>query len=254
VLGLLAGLLAGLLGLGGGIIIVPVLAELFRSQSFPHESIMIMAVATSLATIIPTSISAIWRHHQLGSIIWHQVWRLVPGILVGAALGAFGASFIGDEMLRRLFIIYLIYVGLTMLRSRPIMLSKHIIYRQLDYIIGVGIGGLSSILGIGGGTLTVPYLVNQQLTMKNAVAISSVCGLPIALSGTLTYAILGWKNELALNDNLGYIYLPAWLAIVVCSTLTAQAGARWANRMPTQKLKQIFSVVVFLIAFKMMMS
>lgn len=252
-LGVIAGLLSGLFGLGGGVIIVPALLWLFSTHQFPEQLIMIMSVATSLATIILTSISSILTHQKFGAIVWARVYRLSPGILLGAGIGAVVADYIAADVLRWLFITYLFYVGFRMaLQSRP----KHKIkknYKRLDYLAGCGIGFLSSILGIGGGTLNVPYLVARQVPMKNAVAISSTCGLPIAISGTLVYAWLGWGKTILPEWSFGYIYLPALCGIIMSSMLTAPLGAILANKLPAKKLKQFFSVVIFLLAIKMML-
>lgn len=251
-LGAIAGLLAGLFGLGGGVIIVPALAWLFTVQSFPHEVVMIMAVATSLASIIPTALSAIMSHYRLGTIIWTRVFRLSPSILVGAAMGAVIASEIEGSILNVLFISYLLYVGFKMAMPTVISNVHSKFDDKIDYPVGLGIGVVSSILGIGGGSLTVPYLLGRQVAIKNAVAISSVCGLPIAISGTLVYVALG-AEKLGLPEwSVGYVYLPALLGIVICSVLTAPVGARLANRLPAKKLKRYFSLVIFAIALKMM--
>ncbi|MEE9339017.1 MAG: sulfite exporter TauE/SafE family protein [Methylococcaceae bacterium] len=253
-LGAIAGFLAGLFGLGGGVVIVPALVWLFSAHHFPTEQIMILAIATSLATIIPTSISSIITHHKLGNILWHKVFRLSPGILVGAGMGAFVADTVDAELLRNFFIAYLLYVGFrtALQNNKSTRLKKT--NDWLDYIVGNGIGLLSSLLGIGGGTLTVPYLVSRQVAIKNAVAISSACGLPIAVSGTLVYAFLGWNQPFLPEWSLGYVYLPALCGIISCSILTAPMGAKLAGKLPAQQLKRYFSIVIFLIAFKMIIS
>lgn len=251
--GVIAGLLAGLFGLGGGVVIVPALVWIFSAQQFPEQQIMIMAVATSLATIIVTSVSSMLTHHKLGTILWGRVFRLSPGILLGAGIGAGIADYLAAELLRWFFIGYLFYVGIRMaMQATPVTNGKKI-DKWLDYCVGNGIGLLSSILGIGGGTLTVPYLVGRLVPMKNAVAISSACGLPIAVSGTVVYAYLGWNKAFLPEWSMGYVYLPALLGIVVCSIFTAPLGAWLVYILPAKKLKRYFSVVIFLIALKMML-
>ena len=251
-LGAVAGVLAGLFGLGGGLVIVPILAWMFSWQQFNPELVMIMAVATSLAAIVPTAIASVRTHHCLGAVIWQRVFRLIPGIVLGAGFGALVADMISAASLRWLFILYLIYVGGSMaLQLKPVFALK----RQeawLDYFAGTMIGGLSSLLGIGGGTMTVPYLLGQKLEMKNAVAVSSACGLPIALTGSLSYAFLGWNNAGLPEESVGYIYLPAFVGIVLLSVLTAPYGAKLAHRLHAQKLKRYFSIMLFIIAVKMM--
>lgn len=250
-LGAIAGILAGLFGLGGGIVIVPALVWLFSAHQFPEEQIMIMAIATSLASIIFTSISSVYSHHRLDSILWDRVFRLIPGIFFGAGLGALVADTITAESLKWFFISYLIYVGIRMAwQSEPTTSIKKV-NSGLDYLVGNGIGLLSSLLGIGGGTLTVPYLLGQHVAIKNAVAISSACGLPIAISGTVVYILLGWDKPFLPEWSIGYIYLPSWCGITLFSILTAPVGAKLAYILPAKKLKRFFSILVFLIALKM---
>ncbi len=252
ILGLAAGLLAGLFGLGGGVVIVPALVWLFSAHHFPGEAVMIMAIATSLATIIFTSIASISTHFKLGNIKWGSVARLSPGILFGAGVGAIAADFINSDTLKYFFISYLVYVGIRMaLPPKPSGKSKRP-EQWIDYWAGNVIGFLSAILGIGGGTLTVPYLLGRQLPMKNAVAVSSACGLPIAISGTIVYAVLGKDNAFLPEWSAGYVYLPALAGIIICSIVTAPIGAKLANNLPAKKLKKYFSIVLFLMAFKMM--
>lgn len=255
-IGAIAGVLAGLFGLGGGVVIVPALNWLFSAQHYPQQHIMIMAVATSIATIILTSTSSLISHQRLGSIIWGRVFRLSPGILMGAGIGALLAEMVAGEILKWFFISYLCYVGLRMLLATR-QVNKGFKEKKaehwLDYVVGNAIGLLSALLGIGGGTLTVPYLIGRQVPMKNAVAVSSVCGLPIAISGTLAYVYLGWDKTILPEWNFGYINIPAWCGITACSVLTAPLGAKLAHRLPAAKLKRYFSIVLFLIAIKMIL-
>ncbi len=253
-IGVIAGILAGLFGLGGGVVIVPALVWLFSEQHYPEQYIMIMAVATSLATIIFTSISSLLSHQFLGNIVWGRVVRLCPGILFGAGIGAIFAEMLSGEILRWVFISYLFYVGFRMLVSTSPAKNnskQKKIDHWLDYLVGNGIGWFSALLGIGGGTLTVPYLVSRQVPMKNAVAVSSVCGLPIAISGTLVYIYLGWNKVFLPEWNFGYINLPTWGGIIICSILTAPIGAKLAATLPAVQLKRYFSIVIFSIAIKM---
>jgi len=253
-LGLVAGLLAGLFGLGGGVIIVPVLVFVFSSNNFPESMAMIMAVATSLSTIVFTSAASILTHHKLGAIKWGDVKRLSPGILLGAGFGAVIADYIEADILKYFFIAYLLYVSIGMAwPQNNKMKAVRKIRSRVDYLMGLVIGFLSSLLGIGGGTLTVPFLLSRQLAMKNAVAISSVCGLPIAISSTVSYIVLGRNVDLLPEWSVGYIYLPALAGIVICSVVTAPIGAKLANKLPAKKLKRYFSIVLFLIATKMIL-
>ena len=251
VLGIVSGLLAGLFGIGGGLVIVPVLAVLFKAQGFSADLIMIMAVATSLAVISFTAVSSVWAHHRLGSVIWPKVLRLVPGIIVGSAVGAMVAKQISAEGLRIFLVVFLLYVGIQMALEITPKAGLVKQSRLLDFFVAIIIGLLSAIVGIGGGTLTVPYLVRGQMIMRNAVAISSACGLPIAVAGTTSYILLGLNVGNLPEGSIGYIYLPAFLATGLTSILTAPLGAKLAHRLPAKKLKRYFSLLLFVMAAKL---
>lgn len=230
---------------------MPVLTFLFSAQGFAPELVMIMSVATSLATIIFTSIASMIAHHRLNSVLWGRVFKLGPGIVLGSAIGAAVADYIASDLLRIVFIVYLICVAVQLamqFRPRPGRLSPS---KPLDNSVAIIIGLTSTLLGIGGGTLTVPYLVYFQTPMRNAVAVASACGLPIAVTGTLSYAILG-GNALWLPEwSLGYVHIPSFLGIVLASMATAPVGARLANTLPAEQLKRYFSVLLFIMAAKM---
>ncbi len=251
-LGMVTGLLAGLFGIGGGLVIVPVLVILFTAQGFPAELIVLMAVATSLASIILTAIASISAHHRLGSVVWVKVFSLSPGIIIGAAVGAVIAKHINADTLRIILVVFLLYVAIQMafqIKPKSDQIKQS---RILDFLVANAIGLLSSIVGIGGGTLTVPYLVRGQMLMRNAVAVSSACGLPIAIAGTVSYAILGW-NTLDLPEwSLGYVYLPVFVGTGLSSIATAPVGAKLAHKLPAAKLKRYFSLLLFVMAAKLM--
>lgn len=251
VLGMFSGLLAGLFGIGGGLVVVPILVFLFTAQGLPTQSIMLMAVATSLATIIFLGCSATVAHHRIGAVLWQKVKRLAPGIILGAVLGATVANTIPTTLLRTLFIIYLLYVGAQMaIGASPKPGSTHY-SRLIDTAAAFLIGLISALLGIGGGTMTVPYLVHSHHSMHNAVAIASACGLPIAIAGTVSYMFLGLQADDLPEWSLGYVYLPSFFAVSLGGVLTAPIGAKLAHKLPAKQLKRYFSVLIFLIAAKM---
>lgn len=250
-LGTVSGVLAGLFGIGGGLVIVPVLAVVFKHWAFPENLQLLMAVATSLATIVLTSASSVIAHHRLGAVVWGGVGRLAPGIMLGAGLGAVVAEGIPAYLLRYILAAFLFYVGCQMVLQKTAERGgEQKPWR--DYGVSLLIGMLSAIVGIGGGTLTVPYLLRGGMVMQKAVAVSSACGLPIAVAGTVSYALLGWSIEGLPDWSLGYVYLPAFLGIGLGSVVTAPLGAKLAHRLPAKQLKRYFSLLLFAMAVKLL--
>lgn len=246
-----AGLLAGLFGIGGGLVLVPILVFLFTAQNFPAEAVMIMAVATSLATIVVTSATSVIAHHRLGAVVWRKVLLLAPGVMIGGGLGAALADFIPADVLRYVFVLFLCCVGVQMAFDLKVGAGTLRSSAGLDFAVATAIGVVSALLGIGGGTVMVPYLVASRYPIRNAVAIASACGVPIAVVGTLSYAWLGGSQSGLPDGSLGYVYLPAFTGIVLCSVLTAPLGARLAQRLPAKRLKRYFSLLLLLVAVKL---
>jgi len=251
-LGAVVGVVAGLLGVGGGLIIVPVLIVLFKYQGMSQDILVHLAIGTSLATIIITSLSSIRAHHQLGAVLWPVFLKLVPGIICGALIGAYGAQLLKSDILRTVFGVFEFYVATQM--SLNIKPKPH---RKLPstggmFFSGNIIGGVSSLVGIGGGTLTVPFLVWCNINMRQAVATSAACGFPIAIAGSIGFIIMGWNETTLPQYSSGYVYWPAFMGIIITSVLTAPLGAKWAHQLPTDKLKKIFAVLLYLLAAKML--
>ena len=253
-LGAFAGLLAGLLGVGGGLIIVPVLAVLFVQQGVASDVIMHLALGTSLASIVFTSLSSIRAHQQRGAILWPQFRQLTPGILFGAALGGWVASIMTTAWLKPLFGVFELAVALHMLSS--VQPHAHRALPGKLKMTGAGsiIGLISSLVGIGGGTLTVPLLVWHSVAMRQAIATSAACGLPIAIAGSLSYIFNGWQQPLLPQHSLGYLHLPALIGIVSSSILFAPLGAKLTHSLPVATLKKIFGVFLLLLAIKLLLS
>ncbi len=250
--GLFAGLIGGLLGLGGGIVIVPVLHYLFQQQGFPTATLMQIAVTTSLCTIIVTSLSSTYVHHRKQAVIWPCVYRLSPGILLGAGLGAIVADSISSDALRLAFGIFEILVALQIaFELRPEAKLELPGTGGMTSAGGV-IGFLSTLLGIGGGTLTVPWLLFCRIPVHNAVAISAACAFPIAVAGSLAMTISGFDNPELPPHTIGYLYWPAALIIIAMTVVFAPLGARLAHHLPVITLKRIFSVVLLFIGVKML--
>jgi len=251
-LGMVSGVLAGLFGIGGGLVVVPVLVFLFTAYGLPSDKMMIMAIATSLAAIILTAISSVLAHHRLGSVLWHKVFRLTPGIMMGSILGAVIADHIRTDYLRYIFIVFLLYVGTQMALNKKPKVGAANYSKLVDFCVANTIGLLSALVGIGGGTLTVPYLVHCHYPMRNAVAIASACGLPIAVASTLSYMVLGMNAPNLPTWSFGYVYLPSFIGVGIGSIFTAPIGAKLAHKLPAQRLKRYFSVLIFMMAIKLM--
>jgi uncharacterized membrane protein YfcA len=251
--GSVAGILSGLFGIGGGVVIVPFLAVWFQSLHFPENSIMLMAVATSLATIVATSISAVVAHHRRGAIAWPTVIKLAPGLFVGAIFGSLIARVLPVAVFKLFFGFFMLQIALRMLLPKqghslaPISITRGRLIRT-----SLLIGTVSSILGIGGGTLTVPFLSRCGCTIRQAVAISSASGFPIALAGVATYIILGFHKSGVPSPSLGYVYLPAFSGIVTSSVLFAPLGAHLAHNLPVALLNRCFAVVMIMVGVKLL--
>ena len=253
-LGALAGVLAGLLGIGGGLVIVPMLNFAFEAQQFPAEHIQHVALGTSLATIIFTSLSSMRAHHKRGAINYAAFWRLVPGILVGTYLGAWIASLMSTMWLKALFGVFLYYVATQMLMGIKPKPTRSMPGMAGTFGVGNVIGIFSALVGIGGGTLTVPFLSWCNQTMHTAIATAAAVGLPIALSGTAGFLVNGMGVEGIPGPHVGYIYVPAFLGIISMSVLTAPLGAKLAHSLPVDKLKRIFAILLYLVGSRMLWS
>lgn len=255
-LGIVAGLLAGTLGLGGGVVIVPALLMIFPLMDFPAAITAQLAVATSLATIAVTSVSAIRTHHRLGAVRWRVALPMSTGILVGAFAGAFFASAISSAVLARLFGMFAMLVALQMALTSGQMANgegERLPRRSVLALTGSAIGTLSAMFGIGGGSLTVPFLSACGMRMQQAVAISAVCGLPIAIGGGIGFVIAGWHHPQLPPGSFGFVYLPAAAGIVLTSFPLARLGARLAHRLPATTLKRVFAGALFLIGLKLVL-
>ncbi len=251
VVGSIAGILAGLLGVGGGLVIVPMLAYCFTNQGVPYEQIMHLALGTSMASIMFTSISSFMAHHRRGAVNWDIVRRIVPGILVGTFVGSLIAGKLSTLFLSIFFILFLYYVAVQLILDRKPSPS-----RQLPGMVGMfGAGGIigivSSFVGIGGGSLSVPFMIWCNIPAHNAIGTSAAIGFPIAVAGTLGYITAGINTPNLPAFSWGYVYLPALLGIACASVLTAPFGASLAHRLPVKKLKQVFAVLLVVMGTRM---
>jgi len=240
-LGLFAGVVAGLLGVGGGLIVVPILATLFTSQGFASQHLMQLAVGTSLATLVFTSLSSMWAHHRRGAVNWRLMRQLSGGIVLGGWLGAVLAVWLGGLLLAGLFGIFELLVAAHMVFGRSPAPHRSGPGRLRNLIAGVLIGAVSALLGIGGGTLTVPWLTWHNLDIRAAVGTSAACGLPIALVGSTGFMVAGWGQAGLPAASNGYVYWPAVAGISIASVGSAPLGARLAHYLDQRKLKRVFA-------------
>lgn len=253
VLGACAGVLAGLFGVGGGLIIVPALVFSFTAHGFSADVLTQMAVGTSLASIVFTSINSILEHHRRGAVRWPVFLWMTVGIVVGSALGALTASAIKGPVLQKIIGTFAVLISLQMaLELKP--RGDH----QLPGKVGLGaaggfIGWASAIFGIGGGSLTVPFLSWRGLPMQQAVATSSACGLPIAIAGAISFILVGWHKALLPEWSFGFVYLPALVGIAVTSMFFARIGARLAHRLPAKVLKRLFALLMFCVGMSFLL-
>lgn len=253
-LGALAGLMAGLLGVGGGLVIVPVLLWAFGLLGFPSHVLMHMAVGTSLATIVVTSISSIGAHHRRRAVRWELVRQLTPGILLGAWAGALVADWMSGQWLRRVFAVFVFFVGTRMLLGFRVRVGSKLPGRAGFWGAGGIIGAVSALVGIGGGSLTVPFLHASGVDMREAVASSSACGLPIALAGALGFVWTGWLEPGLPAGSTGYVYWPAFAGIALTSVLLAPIGARLAHSLPVLALQRVFALLLLGVGSKLLLT
>ena len=217
-LGCFSGFVAGLFGIGGGMVIVPILIFSFKAQHIHPSIITHLAIGTSLACIIVTSLSAVWAQHKRGAVLWPVVKKMAFGLFAGSIVGAQIAHLIPARQLE-------IIIGLFALLS----------------VAGSGIGAASAIFGIGGGTFTVPYLTLHGVAMTQAVASASACGLPIALGGAVGFMWTGWHDINLPKEAWGFVHLPAFIGISITSLFLAKLGVKMAHQLPAATLKKLFA-------------
>ena len=252
--GCAAGIIAGLLGVGGGIVVVPALYFLFTAQGLPHAHIMQMALGTSLATIVFTSVASFRAHDKRGAVRWDIFKSITPGILVGSFVGSWVAAQLSTKFLKGFFVVFLYYVSIQMLLN-----IKPKATRQMPGTAGMfGAGGLvgliSNLVGIGGGTITVPFMTWCNIPIHVAVGTASAIGFPIAIAGVIGYVANGVGKADLPGLSIGYIYLPALIGIVATSMLTAKYGAKLAHALPVGTLKKVFALFLLAMATRMLWS
>lgn len=246
-LGAATGFAAGLLGIGGGMVMVPFITMLLGTSGFPPGQIVKVAIATSLATILFTSVSSVRAHAQRGAVRWDIARTLAAGIVLGSLAGAQIAAALRGNLLAIGFGIFVALMATRMLLSGTVKADRVLPGTSGRIGMGAAIGIVSAIVGAGGGFITVPFLTRANVRIHEAVATSAACGFPIALAGTLGYIYAGWQLELPAGT-IGYIYLPALVSIVATSVLTAPLGAKVAHAMSVGRLRKVFALLLYALA------
>ena len=248
-IGAIAGFTAGLFGVGGGLIIVPILYIVFTQMNYDANVIMHVAVGTSLATIIVTSISSVMAHHKKGAVLWQVFRNLAPGLVLGSFMGAGIADLMSGQHLQLVIGVFAVWMAYKMFRGAHALVdaNRHLPSAPLQFAAGGGIGVASAIFGIGGGSLTVPYLNRHGVVMQKAVATSAACGLPIAVAGALGFMWFGAKEQIDVPNTIGYVHIYAFLGISVMSFITAKFGAKVAHQLSPAMLKKCFAGLLTLV-------
>lgn len=253
-LGGFVGLFAGLLGVGGGGIMVPVLTAIFAAQSFPSDQLVHLALGTSMASIIITALSSLKAHHSHQAVLWPIVIQMTPGILVGTFAATFVAAYVGSKSLALFFVCFMTLVSVQMILNKKPRPGRQLPGTLGMAITGGGIGAISALVAIGGGSLSVPFMTWCNVKLPKAIGTSAAIGLPIAIAGTVGFIISGMNMKNPPDSTFGFIYLPAVAMISLVSVFTAPLGAKLAHSLPISFLKKIFAALLFALSLKMLHS
>ena len=252
-LGSFSGVLAGLFGIGGGIIIIPTFFYIFAYLGFPEEILSHMVLGSSLGVIVFSSISSTYSHNSKGAVNWVLIKVVAPSIIIGSALGGITAGFLESTTLQGLVALFLVVASVQLIFEFPPPPQNPHTNLVGPVIAGGGIGWLSGVFGIGGGIFSVPYFYNRGLKMMNAIGTSAACGIPIALAGSISYMIIGFDNINIPENSVGYVYLPATIIVGLMSSFTAKYGVNIAHRMKQKKLRIAFAFLVIIMALNLLM-
>lgn len=249
--GAFAGFVAGLFGVGGGLIIVPVLTFIFAAQQFPDSHVVHLALGTSFASIIFTSLASLKSHHKMAAVDWALVRRITPGILLGTFMGTWLAALLSTYALKIFFAVFEFYVATQLLLNIKPKPARTLPGAAGTTAAGMLIGGVSSLVGIGGGTLSVPFMLWCNVTLHRAIGTSSAIGFPIAIAGTLGYMVNGLRVSGLPEWSVGFVYLPALALLILASVITSPVGAKLAHRLSVAPLRKLFAVLLYILGIKM---
>jgi uncharacterized membrane protein YfcA len=252
-LGVGTGFLAGLLGIGGGMLMVPFITIILGHRGVSSDLAVKMAIATSMSTIIFTSISSVRAHHKRGAVRWDIVTRLAPGIVIGSLAGSLGVfALLKGQALAIFFALFVGFSATQMFRNKKPEPSRQMPGTAGQLAAGGSIGFVSGLVGAGGGFISVPFMTWCNVAIHNAVATSAALGFPIAVANVAGYVASGRAVQGLPDGSVGYIWLPALAVIAVCSFLTAPLGAKAAHSLPVAKLKRVFASVLYVLAAYML--
>ncbi len=247
-MGCFGGFAAGLLGIGGGMILVPFITMVLTARGVPDELVVHMAIATSLGTIMFTSLSSVRAHHKHGAVVWRIVKLLAPGILIGSTIGPWIGKQMNTATLSVFFGVFVAFSATQMLINKKPAAARELPKAPGMFAAGGVIGVLAGLVGAGGGFVSVPFMTWCGIRIHQAVATSAALGFPIAVAGTLANIVYGWGEPGLPAYSLGFIYVPALLIIVAASVVMAPIGARTAHKMPVKQLQRIFAVILYALA------
>jgi uncharacterized membrane protein YfcA len=253
-IGLAVGFFAGLLGIGGGAVVVPILVLVFTAQGLPAEHVMHIALGTAMASIMFTSISSMRAHHAHGAVDWSIARAIAPGILVGSFCAALLAGLISKRPLAVMFTALVFYAATQILFDLRPKEARELPGRGGMFAAGAGIGAVSSLLAAGGAFLCVPFLAWCSVPLRRAIGTAAAVGLPIALAGTFGYVVQGLRADGLPSPSLGYVYLPALVLVAATSMLAAPFGARVAHRVPVKRLRMLFALLLYALAARMLVT
>ena len=252
--GLVAGFLAGLLGIGGGLVLVPLLVVLFSAQGFSEAVIMPLALGTSLATIIFTSVASMRAHHAKGTVDWRTVRGMAPGIVSGALVSTALAAYLAPPVLKVIFAVYAALAATQLLCDIKPPASRQLPGASGLATAGGVVGGISVLAGVGGAVTSIPFLLWCNVSARTAILTASAIALPVAIAGTIGYIANGWSIAGLPRFSLGFIHLPALGAVIVATVLAAPLGARASHRLPVPILKKALAAVLYAVTLRSLLA
>lgn len=251
-IGLVVGFAAGLLGIGGGVVLVPFLVLVFNAHGVPSQHVLHVALGTALLAMVLTSLSSMRAHHAHGAVDWPIARAMSPGMLAGSFLAALLAGWIPTRPLAVMFTALVFYAATSILLDLKPSAARDLPGPAGLFAAGAAIGGVASLLAAGGAFMTIPFLAWCRVPLRRAIGTAAANGLPIAIAGSAGYIIQGWHAQGLPAWSLGYVYLPAFALVASTSTLAAPLGARLAHRLPVKRLRTLFAVLLYGFALRML--